>query len=94
MLTQQDLDRICELANQVEDKLQDLDTETLTGLLYAVQEVQGDATELRGLVEGIDLDEDGSDLGELIPDNLSAGEADSLRDAVNDWREKNGYPRI
>lgn len=92
MITQQDLDRICELANQVEDKLQDLDTETLTGLLDAVQEVQSDATELRGLVESIDLDE--SDLGELIPDNLSAGEADSLRDAVNDWREKNGYPRI
>ena len=94
MITQQDLDRICELANQVEDKLQDLDTETLTGLLDAVQEVQGDATELRGLVESIDLDEDESDLGELIPDNLSAGKADSLRDAVNDWREKNGYPRI
>lgn len=92
MLTQQDLDRICELANQVEDKLQDLDTETLTGLLDAVQEVQGDATELRGLVEDIELDE--SELGELIPENLSAGEADSLRDAVNDWREKNGYPRI
>lgn len=92
MITQQDLDRICELANQVEDKLQDLDTETLTGLLDAVQEVQSDATELRGMVEDIDLDE--SDLGELIHDNLSAGEADSLRDAVNDWREKNGYPRI
>lgn len=92
MITQQDLDRICKLANTVEDKLQDLDTETLTGLLDAVQEVQGDATELRGLVESIDLDE--SYLGELIPDNLSAGEADSLRDAVNDWREKNGYPRI
>ena len=92
MLTQQDLDRICELANQIEDRLQDLDTETLTGLLDAVQEVQGDATELRGLVEEIELDE--SELGELVPENLSAGEADSLRDAVNDWRVKNGYPRI
>lgn len=92
MLTQQDLDRICELANAVEDKLQDLDTETLTGLLDAVREVQGDATELRGLVEEIELDE--GELGELVPDDLSAGEADSLRDAVNDWRVKNGYPRI
>ena len=92
MITRQDLDRICELANTVEDKLEDLDTETLTGLLDAIQEVQGDATELRGLVEDIELDE--SDLGELIPDNLSAGEADSLRDAVNDWRVKNGYSRI
>lgn len=92
MLTQLHLDRICELANRVEDKLQDLDTETLTGLLDAVQEVQSDATELRGLVEDIELDK--GELGELIPENLSAGEADSLRDAVNDWREKNGYPRI
>lgn len=94
MITQTDLDRICELANTVEYKLQDLNTETLTGLLDAVQEVQGDATELRWLVESIDLDEDSDDLAELIPDNLSAGEADSLRDAVNDWRVKNGYPRI
>ena len=92
MITQTDLNRICELANTVEDKLQDLDTETLTGLLDAVQEVQGDATELRSLVEDIELD--GDELVELIPDNLSAGEADSLRDAVNDWRVKNGYPRI
>ena len=92
MLTQTDLDRICELANTVEDKLHDLDTETLTGLLDAVQEVQGDATELRGLVECIELDE--GELGELIPENLSAGEADSLRNAVNDWREKHGYSRI
>lgn len=92
MITQQDLDRICELANTVEDKLQDLDTETLTGLLDAVQEVQVDATRLRSMIETIELDE--SDLGELVPENLSAGEADSLRDAVNDWREKNGYPRI
>ena len=94
MITQTDLDRICELANTVGDKLQDLDTETLTGPLDAAQEVQGDATELRGLAESIDLDEDSDDLAELIPDNLSAGEADSLRDAVNDWRVKNGYPRI
>lgn len=93
MLTQEDLDRICKLANDVEDKLQDLDTTTLTGLLDAVQEVQGDATELRRLVEDIELDDE-SELGELIPENLSAGEADSLRDTVNDWREKNGYPRI
>ena len=64
MITQTDLDRICELANTVEDKLQDLDTETLTGLLDAVQEVQGDATELRVLVESIDLDEDSDDLAE------------------------------
>lgn len=34
------------------------------------------------------------EFSELIPAHLSAGEADSLRDAMNDWREKNGYPRI
>lgn len=94
MITRTDLERIYNMADQVEDKLQDLDTETLTGLFDAIQEVQGDATELRGLVENIYLDEDESGICELIPDNLSIGEADSLRDAVNDWREKNGYPRI
>ena len=92
MFTQHDLDRICKLANQVEDKLNDLDNKTIIDLFDAVREVQDNAAELSGLVEDIKLDE--SELGELIPENLSAGEADSLRDAVNDWREKNGYPRI
>ena len=92
MLTQQDLDRICKLANQVEDKLNDLDHKTIMDLFDAVREVQDDAVKLSKFVEDIELDE--SELGELIPENLSAGEADSLRDAVNDWREKNGYPRI
>ena len=94
MITQQDLDRICELANTVEDKLQDLDTETLTGLLDAVQEVRGDATELRGLVECIDLDEDESDFAELIPDNLSAGDAISLKETINNWRREHGYGEL
>lgn len=94
MITQQDLDRICELANQVEDKLQDLDTETLTDLLDAVQELQGDATELRGMVEEIDLTPDESDLGELVPDNLSTGEADSLKETINSWRREHGYGEV
>lgn len=94
MITQQDLDRICELANQVEDKLQDLDTETLTDLLDAVQELQGDATELRGMVEEIDLTPDESDLGELVPDNLSTGEADSLKETINNWRREHGYGEV
>ena len=92
MITQEDLDRICELANAVEDKLDDLESETLTNLLDAVQEVQGDATELRGLVETIELDED--DLSELIPDDLSAGEADSLKETINNWRREHGYGEL
>lgn len=92
MLTQSDLDYIRELANRVEDKLQDLDTKTLTRLLDAVQEVQADATELSGLVEDIKLG--GGDLGELVPENLSAGEAISLKETINNWRREHGYGEI
>lgn len=92
MITQEDLDRICELVNAVEDKLSDLESETLTNLLDAVQEVQGDATELRGLVETIELDE--GDLAELIPDNLSAAEAISLKETINNWRREHGYGEL
>lgn len=92
MLTQSDLDYIRELANRVEDKLQDLDTKTLTRLLDAVQEVQADATELSGLVEDIKLGE--GDLGELVPENLSAGEAISLKETINNWRREHGYGEI
>lgn len=90
MFTQRDLDRICELANSIEDKLADLDDTSLSDLLDKVQSLQSDATELRGLVEDIELDD--SDLGELVPENLSAGEAESLKEAVNKWRTENGYP--
>lgn len=90
MLTQQDLDRISELANSIEDHLNDLDSTSLSDLLGKVQSLQSDATELRGLVEDIELED--SDLGELIPEDLSAGEAESLKEAVNKWRTENGYP--
>lgn len=90
MLTQQDLDRIYELANSIEDKLNDLDGTCLSDLLDEVQSLQSDATELRGLVEDIELED--SDLGELIPEDLSAGEVESLKEAVNKWRTENGYP--
>jgi archaellum component FlaC len=90
MLTQQDLDRISELANSIEDHLNDLDSTSLSDLLDEVQSLQSDATELRGLVDDIELED--SDLGELIPEDLSAGEAESLKEAVNKWRTENGYP--
>lgn len=90
MLTQQDLDRISELANSIEDHLNDLDSTSLSDLLDEVQSLQSDATELRGLVDDIELED--SDLGELVPEDLSASEAESLKEAVNKWRTENGYP--
>lgn len=90
MLTQQDLDRIYELANSIEDKLNDLDSTCLSDLLDEVQSLQSDATELLGLVEDIVLED--SDLGELVPEDLSVGEFESLKEAVNKWRTENGYP--
>jgi len=62
MLTQEDLDRISELANNIEDRLNDLDCTSLADLLDEVQSIQSDATELRGLVDDIELDE--NELGE------------------------------
>ena len=90
MLTQEDLDRISELANNIEDRLNDLDSTSLADLLDEVQSIQSDATELRGLVDDIELDE--NELGELVPENLSAGEYDSLKEVLNYWRTDNGYP--
>lgn len=92
MLTQSDLDRICELANSIEDKLDDLDCTSLADLLDEVHALQSDSTELRGLVEDIELDE--GELGELIPENLSTGEAISLKETINNWRREHGYGEI
>lgn len=92
MLTQSDLDRICELANSIEDKLDDLDCTSLADLLDEVHTLQSDSTELRGLVEDIEPDE--GDLGELVPENLSAGEAISLKETINNWRREHGYGEL
>lgn len=94
MLIQEDLDRICELANSIEDKLNDLDCTSLHDLLDEVHSLQSDSTELRGLVEDIELDEDGDNFSELIPENLSAGEAISLKETINNWRREHGYGEL
>lgn len=94
MITQEDLDRIYELANSIKDKLDDLDCTTLADLLDEVQSLQSDSTELRSLVEDIELDEDGDDFSELIPENLSAGEAISLKETINNWRREHGYREL
>lgn len=92
MLTREDLDRICELANSIEDRLDDLDCTTLAELLDEVHSLQSDSTELRGLVEDIEPDE--GDLCELVPENLSAGEAISLKETINNWRREHGYGEL
>lgn len=60
----------------------------------AVGYIRQDCEDINGSLSCLEYEDDTSDWTSMIPDNLSAGEADSLRDAVNDWRVKNGYPRI
>ena len=60
----------------------------------AVGYIRQDCEDINGSLSCLEDEDDTSDWTSMIPDNLSAGEADSLRDAVNDWRAKNGYPRM
>jgi len=89
MINHARLDKIQSYVDDALSQLNDLPSE-YDAVGYVINDCKGIDFEL----SCIEDEEDTSDWTSMVPDNLSVGEADSLRDAVNDWREKNGYPRI
>lgn len=84
--------RLDEIRACVEDALCQL--KYLPSEYDAVGYIRSDCEDIDHELSCLEDEDDTSNWTSMIPDNLSAGEADSLHDAVNDWRVKNGYPRI
>lgn len=84
--------RLNKIQSCVEDALSQLND--LPSEYDAVEHIRSDCEDIDFELSCLEDEDEASDWISMIPDNLSAGEADSLRDAVNDWRVKNGYPRI
>lgn len=91
MINHTELDSIQSSVDDILSQLGDLPSE-----YDAVGYIRQDCEDINGSLSCLeDEDEDDtSDWTSMIPDNLSVGEADSLRDTLNEWRVKNGYPRV
>lgn len=55
--------------------------------------IRGCCAEIDNLVNEL-LDEDCSDLSDMIPSDLSLGESLSLKETLNKWRLENGYNEL
>ena len=89
MINRARLDKIQSCIDDALSQLNELPSE-----YDAVGYIRNDCEDIDFELSCLEDEDDMSEWTSMIPDNLSAGEADSLRDAVNDWRAKNGYPRI
>lgn len=90
-------ERIEELAGQADDLLdsiEDLPTTELDSLLEKIEECESTTRDLRYDLNSLndDLEDESLAFLDYIPDDLSAGEYDSLKQVLNKWRTDNGYP--
>lgn len=81
-------------ANDLWEHINGLSGASLEELLGEVEACQSEASDLSTELDGLNdsMDECDDDILDYIPDNLSAGEYDSLKEALNKWRTDNGYP--
>jgi DNA integrity scanning protein DisA with diadenylate cyclase activity len=96
MNTKERIKDLASMANDLWERVRGLSNIELEDLCDEV-EVEGcesDARELSCQLNDLndDLEEDMVILTDYIPDDLSAGEYDSLKEVLNKWRTDNGYP--
>lgn len=89
MINHSELDNIQSSVTDILCQLNDLPSE-----YDAVEYIRQDCEDINGSLSCLDGEDDSSDWTSMIPDNLSVGEYDSLRELINNWRADNGYPRI
>ena len=88
------IEDLASMANDLLDNIEDLPTTKLDSLLDKIEGCESTARDLRYDLNSLndDLNEDSTELLDNIPDDLSAGEYDSLKEVLNKWRTDNGYP--
>jgi hypothetical protein len=94
MNTKERIEDLASMANALWERVRDLSTTNLEVLYDEVEGCEADACELSCRLDDLndDLEEDREILTDYIPDDLSAGEYDSLKEVLNKWRTDNGYP--
>lgn len=80
-------DIICELED-IRSECSDIEDEGI------VTNIKGCCRRVENLLDSLrEVDED-EDLRDMIPENLSAGAAISLKETLNKWRSENGYHEV
>ena len=64
----------------------------LNDLREETEACEAEALDLSSQLDDIDVNETAEAILDYIPDDLSAGEYDSLKQVLNKWRTDNGYP--
>lgn len=94
MTVKERIEDLASMANDLWERVRGLSSTELEDLCEEVEGCESDARELSCQLDDLndDLEEDREILTDYIPDDLSAGEYDSLKEVLNKWRTDNGYP--
>lgn len=88
------IEDLASMANDLLERVGGLSTTELEDLCEEVEGCESEARELSCQIDDINDDLEGESLAffDYIPDDLSAGEYESLKEVLNKWRTDNGYP--
>lgn len=85
------IDNISEIVEDIRSELSYTDDDNLERqILEHCRHIDSKLDELKDAV--YEFEED--DFRSMIPDNLSAGEAISLKETINNWRREHGYGEL
>lgn len=94
MITKETIEDLADKAQDLWDHIKCLSTTELEDLHSETESCESEALDLSNLLDSLNNDfyEDKESVLDYIPDDLSAGEYDSLKEVLNKWRTDNGYP--
>lgn len=94
MTIKERIEDLASMANDLWERVRGLSTTELKGLYEETEACESDARELSCQLDDIndDLEDESLAFLDYIPDDLSAGEAESLKEVLNKWRTDNGHP--
>lgn len=94
MTTKETIEDLADKAQDLWEHIKCLSTTELEDLCNETEACESEALDLSNLLDKLndDWDDEKESVLEYIPDDLSAGEYDSLKEVLNKWRTDNGYP--
>lgn len=91
MTVKETIQDITDKTNDLWEHVKGLSTTDLEDLCNEVESCESEALELSNQLDELNDNLDEA-IFDYIPDDLSAGEYDSLKEVLNKWRTDNGYP--
>lgn len=83
-------DTECSISAAVEVIRSEIDEIRGAGLYSTADSIEGALSDITSAVD-TDVEDDDDEFTTLIPSNISAGDADELKDLILNWRKEHGY---